>query len=106
MEKLVIKIIVYKEVDPDLYDSVGHLPLRQRAAVIRRLWREGLRAGHVGTERSPMANTPGAHSTADIPMPGPDLGEPRAPATDLDSAKALLSDDFADLLKGSTMVAT
>lgn len=101
-----IKITVYKEVDPDLYDSVGHLPLHQRAAVIRRLWREGLRAGHVGTECPPMANTPRTHSTTDIPMPGPDPGEPRAPATDPDSAKALFSDDFADLLKGSTMVAT
>lgn len=43
MAKLVIKITVYQSLDPELYDSVCDLPLRRRAAVIRRLWREGLR---------------------------------------------------------------
>jgi hypothetical protein len=42
MAKLVIKITVHQSVDPDLYESVSYLPLRQRSAVIRRFWRQGL----------------------------------------------------------------
>ena len=45
MAKLVIKITVLQSVDPDLYDSISHMPLRQRSAVIRRYWRHGLQGG-------------------------------------------------------------
>lgn len=59
MAKLVIKITVYKEVDPDLYDSVTGLPLRRRAAVIRRLWRQGLQSGNQKFETPRPADAPG-----------------------------------------------
>lgn len=48
MAKLVVKVTVYQDVDPDLFDSVSRLPPRQRAAVIRRLWRQGLGPGSCG----------------------------------------------------------
>jgi hypothetical protein len=73
MGKLVIKITVYRDTDPDLYDSVSRLPLRRRSAVIRRLWRRGLQAGSPETVTAQRANSPrlesagteGAAMTAD-----------------------------------------
>ncbi len=73
MGKLVIKITVYQDADPDLYDSVSNLPLRRRSAVIRRLWRRGLQAGSPETVTAQRANSPrlesagteGAAMTAD-----------------------------------------
>lgn len=46
LEKLVIKLTVDGNIDPDLVESVKHLPLRQRSALIRRFWRLGLRGGN------------------------------------------------------------
>lgn len=43
MDKLVIKITVDRNIDPELYDAVANVPPRQRGAVIRRWWREGLK---------------------------------------------------------------
>lgn len=73
MGKLVIKITVYQDADPDLYDSVSHLPLRRRSAVIRRLWRRGLQAGspeavtaqRANSLRLESAGTEGAAMTTD-----------------------------------------
>ncbi|MEW6332079.1 MAG: hypothetical protein AB1560_11535 [Pseudomonadota bacterium] len=66
MGKLVIKITVYQDADPDLYDSVSNLPLRRRSAVIRRLWRRGLQAG------SPVLATPQPEPAAGVPPAGAD----------------------------------
>jgi len=63
MAKLVIKITVYQSLDPELYDSVRDLPLRRRAAVIRRLWRRGLQSGGQATETSRPADVPGVGYT-------------------------------------------
>jgi len=63
MAKLVIKITVYQSVDPDLYDSVSNLPLRQRSAVIRRLWRQGLRPGRPKIEAARSVDPPHAQSS-------------------------------------------
>lgn len=64
MAKLVIKITVYQSVDPDLYESVSHLPLRQRSAVIRRFWRQGLQPANQEREAvHRQADPPGVHST-------------------------------------------
>lgn len=43
MEKLVIKLTVYRALDTALYDAVVSLPLRQRSAKIRQLCADGLR---------------------------------------------------------------
>lgn len=59
MGKLVIKITVYQDTDPDLYDSVSNLPLRRRSAVIRRLWRRGLQAGSQTIETPRPEQAPG-----------------------------------------------
>ncbi|BAV33408.1 hypothetical protein SCL_1094 [Sulfuricaulis limicola] len=69
MGKLVIKVTVYQDTDPDLYDSVSHLPLRRRSAVIRRLWRRGLQAGSPETVMTRRADpsrveSAGAEETA------------------------------------------
>jgi hypothetical protein len=77
MGKLVIKITVYQDADPDLYDSVSHLPLRRRSAVIRRLWRRGLQAGSqtIETPRAepaPGVQPAGADGTAMTAGPGSD----------------------------------
>jgi hypothetical protein len=66
MGKLVIKITVYQDADPDLYESVANLPLRRRSAVIRRLWRRGLQAG------SQMIDTPRPEQTPGVPPAGAD----------------------------------
>jgi hypothetical protein len=64
MAKLVIKITVDKNVDPDLYDSVASLPRRQCGAVIRRLWRQGLQPANQEREAARRPADPlGAHST-------------------------------------------
>jgi hypothetical protein len=63
MGKLVIKITVYKSVDPDLYDSVSGFPLRRRAAVIRRLWRQGLQLGIQKNETPRPADVPRIETT-------------------------------------------
>lgn len=63
MAKLVIKITVYQSIDPDLYDSVSDLPLRRRAAVIRRWWRRGLQPGGQMTESPRPADPPGVAYT-------------------------------------------
>jgi hypothetical protein len=65
MTKLIIKITLYQNVDPDLHDSVSHLPLRQRSAVIRRLWRQGLqfKSEERGMVRCP-ADLAGTHMMA------------------------------------------
>jgi len=63
MAKLVIKITVYQSLDPELYDSVRDLPLRRRAAVIRRLWRRGLQPGGQGTGTPQPADAPGVGYT-------------------------------------------
>jgi hypothetical protein len=57
MGKLVIKITVYQDTDPDLYESVSNLPLRRRSAVIRRLWRRGLQAGSPETVTAQRASS-------------------------------------------------
>lgn len=57
MGKLVIKITVYQDTDPDLYESVSNLPLRRRSAVIRRLWRRGLQTGSPETVTAQRANS-------------------------------------------------
>ncbi len=106
MEKLTIKITVYKDIDPELYDSVSQLPLRQRSAVIRRLWREGLQAGSLGREASRPANVSRAHRATNTTLPGCDPRGPYAPAADQDSARARLGDDIAELLRGSTLAVT
>lgn len=62
MEKLLIKVTVYRGTDPDLYDSLVGLPLRQRSTVIRKLWRKGLEAGHLAQA--------GLSETANPPAPG------------------------------------
>ena len=105
MEKLVIKITVYKDVDPVLYDSVSQLPLRQRAAVIRRLWQEGLWARSQGMEASRPADTQGAPSTINTPGPKCDPHGPHAPTADSDSVQKRVGDDIAALM-GSTWLAT
>lgn len=63
MAKLVIKITIDKNVDPDLYDSVAGLPRRQCGAVIRRLWRQALQPGCQGMETPRPADVSGVHST-------------------------------------------
>ncbi|MHB1142847.1 MAG: hypothetical protein ACYC1T_13965 [Sulfuricaulis sp.] len=63
MAKLVIKITVYQDADPDLYNSVSHLPLRRRSAVIRRLWRRGLQPASQETETAQRANSSRLEST-------------------------------------------
>lgn len=65
MKKLVIKITVYKDVDPDLFDSVSHLPLRRRSAVIRRLWRQGLQPGSQKNETPRPVDLPHAQSSGE-----------------------------------------
>ncbi|WP_298138316.1 hypothetical protein [Acidiferrobacter sp.] len=85
MEKVVIKITVYKELDPDLYESVSGLPLRQRAALIRRLWREGLIPGGRPTETHEL-----------MVLPATDLAGQPEPAADNNGAdKELLRKDLA-----------
>lgn len=54
MEKLVIKLTVDGNIDPDLVESVKHLPLRQRSALIRRFWRLGLRGGNDAYDARPL----------------------------------------------------
>lgn len=66
MAKLVIKITVYQDADPDLYESVANLPLRRRSAVIRRLWRRGLQAG------SQTIETPRPEQAPDVQPAGAD----------------------------------
>jgi hypothetical protein len=63
MAKLVIKITVDKNVDPDLYDSVASLPRRQCGAVIRRFWRQALQPRSQGMETPRPADPLGVHST-------------------------------------------
>lgn len=75
MGKLVIKITVYQDADPDLYDSVANLPLRRRSAVIRRLWRRGLQPASQETETAQRADpsrveSAGAEETAITTDPG------------------------------------
>lgn len=65
MAKLVVKITVYQSVDPDLYDSVSNLPLRRRAAVIRRLWRQGLLPGSQEIETPRPADLPHAQPSSE-----------------------------------------
>lgn len=65
MAKLVIKITVDKNVDPDLYDSVVNLPRRQRGAVIRRWWRQGLKSGSQTVTTPRPAEPPGVAYTSE-----------------------------------------
>lgn len=65
MAKLVIKITVDKNVDPDLYDSVVNLPRRQRGAVIRRWWRQGLKLGSQTVATPQPADHPGVGYTSE-----------------------------------------
>lgn len=48
MDKSVIKVTVYRNTDPELYDSIQHVPLRRRSTLIRRYWLHGLRPLHPG----------------------------------------------------------
>ncbi len=44
MKKIVIKVTIYRDVDPDLYDSVSGVPMRRRSSVIRYWWQRGLQS--------------------------------------------------------------
>lgn len=59
MTKLVIKITVDRNIDPELYDAVANVPPRQRGAVIRRLWRQGLNPGSQTVAIKQPADAPG-----------------------------------------------
>ena len=60
MEKVVIKMTVIREVEPDLYASISGLPLRQRSSVVRRLWREGVKSESRAIGTVQAANLPDA----------------------------------------------
>lgn len=64
MAKLVIKVTVDKNIDLDLYDSVANLPRRQRGAVIRRWWRQGLKPGSQTVATARPADPPGVAYTS------------------------------------------
>jgi len=59
MAKLVIKITVDRNIDPELYDAVASVPSRQRGAVIRRWWRQGLNPGSQTVATKQPADAPG-----------------------------------------------
>lgn len=65
MAKLVIKVTVDKNIDLDLYDSVANLPRRQRGAVIRRWWRQGLKPGSQTVATARPADPPGVAYTSE-----------------------------------------
>ena len=104
MEKLIVKVTVYKDIEPELYDSVNQLPLRQRSAVIRRLWWQGLQAEVRKAKAARPADAFGAFPTANRrkPVPGP-AGQPAAVA-DRHAAHARLGDAIAEFLSASTRV--
>jgi len=64
---------VYQSLDPELYDSVRDLPLRRRAAVIRRLWRRGLQSGDQAPETPRPSDVPGVGYTRE-PVAGAATG--------------------------------
>ncbi|MHB1955447.1 MAG: hypothetical protein ACYCOU_17055 [Sulfobacillus sp.] len=59
MDKIVIKVTVYRNTDPELYDSIQHVPLRRRSTLIRRYWLLGLRPPPPGLFTVPSAERPG-----------------------------------------------
>ena len=93
MGKLVIKITVYQDTDPDLYDSVSNLPLRRRSAVIRRLWHRGLQAGSLETGAA-RRDDPSRHESADA--------EGKAMTTDQGNSDGKLLRRHLDGLSGLT----
>lgn len=104
MEKLIVKVTVYKDIEPELFDSINQLPLRQRSAVVRRLWWQGLQAEVQKANAAQPADAFGALPTANRrkPVPGP-AGQPAA-VPDRHAARARLGDAIAELLSASVQV--
>ena len=81
LEKLVIKLTVDGNIDPDLVESVKHLPLRQRSALIRRFWRLGLHRRN----KSACGIYPEERESVSVPLPS---DKESAPSRDMGSLDA------------------
>ncbi|MEK7413103.1 MAG: hypothetical protein AAB263_07285, partial [Planctomycetota bacterium] len=42
MKKIIVKLTVSEDADPELYNAICNIPPRRRGAVLRRLCRQGL----------------------------------------------------------------